>query len=279
MEKKVILITGANSGIGKAASLELAKSGFHVVMVCRDVNKGEKARQEVIAASGNSLVDLMICDLADLASVREFVQTFKSRYNRLDDLVNNAGIYVETRQQTKDGFEYQIGVNHLGPFLLTNLLLDLLKASSPARIVVVSSGAHIGGRINFNDLQSQKKYSPWIAYAQSKLANVLFTYELSRRLKGSGVTVNCLHPGFVNTQFAVDRATDRPNPMVKAMKWFTIPPEKGAETLVYLASSPDVEGTTGQYFVRNKSKASSRASYDPSASQRLWELSEELVNL
>ena len=274
---KVMLITGANSGIGKAASVELAKSGAHVVMVCRDIQKGEIARREVIAASGNSLVDLMTCDLGSLASVREFVQAFKSRYSRLDVLINNAGIYVENRMETVDGFEYQIGVNHLGPFLLTNLLVDLLKQSAPSRIINVSSGAHIGGTIRFEDIHSRKKYSPWIAYAQSKLANVLFTYELSHRLAGTGVTANCLHPGFVRTQFAVDRKTNRPNPMMTAMKWLSIPPEKGAETTVFLASSPDVQGTTGKYFVRKKAKASSRASYDLNAAQRLWELSEELV--
>lgn len=279
MKGKIVLITGANSGIGKATAVALAKMGAKVVMMTRLKERGEIARQEVIATSGNSDIDLMQCDLADMASIRSFAAEFHSKYEQLDVLINNAGIYVAERQETADGFEYQIGVNHLGHFLLTHLLMDLLKKSAPARIINVSSGAHIGGRINFDDLHLTKRYSSWKSYAQSKLANVLFTYELARRLEGTGVTANCLHPGFVKTRFAVDRKTEKVSPMMKVSSLFSIPPEKGAETSVYLASSPEVEGVSGKYFVRMKAASSGRNSYDPVIARKLWDLSVHLTKL
>jgi NAD(P)-dependent dehydrogenase (short-subunit alcohol dehydrogenase family) len=273
MENKIMLVTGANSGIGKATVTALSEMGAHVVMMCRDMEKGESARNEVVSVSRNSLVDLMQCDLASLDSIRGFAKEFTARYPRLDVLVNNAGIYTEKRMETADGFEYQIGVNHLGPFLLTHLLLGLLKESSPSRIINVTSGAHYGGKIDFSDFQMEQRYSGWKAYAQSKLANVLFTYELAHRLSGTGVTVNCLHPGFVNTRFAYNRETERPNPYMLLMKPFTIDPAQGAETSVYLAASPEVEGVTGKYFYKRKEKASSRSSYDLVEAEKLWNLS------
>ncbi len=275
MKGKVVLITGANSGIGKAAASDLAKQGAHVVMMSRNVEKGEAARKAVISESGNSLVDLMECDLADMASIRRFAAEFLSKYDRLDVLINNAGIFTNTRMETADGLEYQIGVNHFGHFLLTDLLLDLLKKSTTARIINVSSAAHLGGKINFDDLHLKKRYSAWVSYAQSKLANVLFTYELAHRLTGTGITANCLHPGLVSTRFAYDRKDEKPHWMMKMVGSFSITPEKGAETTVYLASSPEVEGQTGKYFVKKKAKSSSKASYDLASAQRLWEISVE----
>jgi NAD(P)-dependent dehydrogenase (short-subunit alcohol dehydrogenase family) len=279
MENKIILITGANSGIGKATATALAEMGAHVVMLSRDPVKGEQARQEVIRVSKNNQVDLMQCDLASMASIRKFAGEFIARYPRLDVLINNAGIFTETRKETADGFEYQIGVNHLGHFLLTHLMLDLLKKSSPSRIINVSSGAHYGGKIDFNDLQMRHKYSGWKAYAQSKLANILFTYELAHRLTGTGITVNCLHPGFVNTRFAFNRESEKPNWMMKLMKPFTIQPSEGAQTSVYLAASPEVEGVTGKYFAKRKEKASSRASYDLVIAEKLWNVSTALCRM
>jgi NAD(P)-dependent dehydrogenase (short-subunit alcohol dehydrogenase family) len=274
---KVILITGSNSGIGKATSIALARLGAHVVMMARNPVKGEVARQEVISISGNHQVDLMLCDLANLNHIRRFALEFHEKYGRLDVLINNAGILTKRRQVTSDGFEYQIGVNHLGHFLLTNLLLDLLKASAPSRIVIVSSLGHFAGKIHFNDLHLEKRYNPWISYFQSKLATMLFGYELSRRLNGSGVTVNCLHPGVVRTRFAVDRTSDRQNFIMRLSNLINISPSAGAETSVFLAISPEVEGVTGKYFVRKKVRTSSRASYGLEVAERLWKLSEEMT--
>lgn len=279
MENKVILITGANSGIGKATATALAEMGAHLVMMSRDLEKGETARQEVVRISKNNQVDLMQCDLASMASIRKFATGFLGTYQRLDVLINNAGIFVDKRMETTDGFEYQIGVNHLGHFLLTQLLLNLLKKSSPARIINVTSGAHFGGKIDFNDLQLCRSYSGWKAYSQSKLANILFTYELARKLSGTGVTVNCVHPGFVSTRFAFNRDTEKPNWMMSLMKPFTIQPAEGAETSVYLAASPEVEGVTGKYFAKRKEKASSRASYDLVVAEKLWNLSTALTGV
>ncbi len=275
MKGKIVLITGANSGIGQAAATEIARMGAHVVMMSRSLEKGETARKSVVSESGNSLVDLMQCDLADSASIRRFASEFLSKYDRLDVLINNAGIFTNSRMETADGLEYQIGVNHFGHFLLTDLLLDLIKKSAPARIINVSSAAHLGGKINFDDLHLKKKYSAWVSYAQSKLANVLFTYELAHRLAGTGVTANCLHPGLVSTRFAYDRKDEKPHWMMKLMGSFSISPAKGAETTVYLASSPELEGQTGKYFVKKRAKSSSRASYDLETAQRLWEISVE----
>jgi NAD(P)-dependent dehydrogenase (short-subunit alcohol dehydrogenase family) len=277
MENKIILITGANSGIGKSTATALAEMGAHVVMACRDLVRGEMARQEVVRISRNNQVDLMQCDLASTVSIRKFASAFITKYPRLDVLINNAGIFTDKRMETADGFEYQIGINHLGHFLLTQLLLDLLKQSSPSRIINVSSGAHFGGKIDFDDLHLQNKYSSWKSYAQSKLANILFTYELAHRLSGSGVTVNCLHPGFVNTRFAFNRESEKPNWMMKLMKPFTIQPANGAETSVYLAASPEVEGVTGKYFVKRKETASSKTSYDLAAAEKLWNISAALT--
>jgi len=277
MENKIILITGSNSGIGKATALALAEMGDHIVMVSRDPEKGEIAREEMSRISRNSNVDLMLCNLADMADIRRFAGEFISRYPRLDVLINNAGIYTNNRMETADGFEYQFGVNYLGQFLLTQLLLDLLKKSAPSRIINVTSMAHSYGKINFGDLQLSRKYSGLAAYAQSKLAVILFTYELSRRLSGTRVTVNCLHPGFVATRFGVDRKNNKPNPFIRLGQSFAISAEAGAATSVYLATSPEVENISGKYFSKRKEKASSRSSYDLAVAERLWNLSIGLI--
>ncbi|WP_070000063.1 SDR family oxidoreductase [Cellulosilyticum sp. I15G10I2] len=277
--KKVVLITGGNAGMGKAAASELAKLGNIVVIISRNKERGEKALEEIKRVSGNDEVDLMLCDLADLPSIRRLVSEFKKKYNRLDILINNAGVIVPKRRQTKDGFELQFGVNHLGHFLLTHLLLDTLIKSAPARIINVSSGAHKIGKIHFEDIHLKKHYNLIKAYAQSKLANVLFTYELADRLQGKGVTVNALHPGAVATKMGVDRETGFGTFITSRLKPFFQTPLEGAQTAIYLAVSKEVEDVTGKYFYDKKAIMSSRLSYDKAIAKRLWEVSINLVHL
>ncbi|WP_420627797.1 SDR family oxidoreductase [Candidatus Leptofilum sp.] len=274
---KVCLVTGANSGLGKATARELAKMGSTVVMVTRSQERGEAALADVRQTSGSNQVHLLLADLSSLESIRQLAAQFKAAYSRLDILINNAGAIFKNRQLSVDGYEMTFALNHLGYFLLTNLLLDLLKASAPARIVVVSSGAHIGGPINFDDLMQAKKYRSLVAYGQSKLANILFTYELARRLEGSGVTANALHPGGVATGFGQGEGVM--GWFFKLIRPFLLTPEKGAETQIYLASSPEVEGVTGKYFDKKKPIKSSKESYDMAVAQRLWQISEQLTGL
>ena len=281
MNGKTCLVTGANQGIGKETALALARMGGTVVMVSRDRAKGEAALADVRSRAGNGSVELMVADMASLDSIRALAKEFRAKHAALHVLVNNAGAYNTHRSTTKDGFETTFGVNHLAYFLLTDLLLDLLKASAPSRIVSVSSTAHVGGKMNFDDLQAENGYSGMRAYGQSKLANVLFTYELARRLEGTGVTANVLHPGVVRTGFgknnggvvgplfAVFQRVGRP---------FFISPEQGAETSIYLASSPEVEGVSGKYFTKCKDVPSNAISYDEDAAKRLWEMSEAMVS-
>lgn len=274
---KVCLITGANSGLGKVTARELAKMGATVAMVARSQARGEAALAEVQQASGSNKVHLMLADLSSLASTRQLAEEFKAQYGRLDVLVNNAGAIFKDRQVSVDGYEMTFALNHLSYFLLTNLLLDLLKASAPARIVNVSSGAHMGGRINFDDLMLEKKYRSFAAYSQSKLANVLFTYELARHLEGSGVTANALHPGGVATGFG--SGTGFMGWVFKLIRPFLLTPEQGAETQIYLASSPEVADISGKYFDKKKPVKSSQISYDTAVAQRLWQISKELTGL
>ena len=271
------MITGANAGIGKVAALELAKQGHHIVMVCRSQERGRAAQAEIKAASGNEQVDLLIADLSVQADIRQLAATFKQDYERLDVLVNNAGAIFDKRQETADGLELTFALNHMGYFLLTDLLLDMLKANAPARIINVSSDAHHRGSLNFDDLQHEKSYSGFSVYSDSKLANVLFTYELARRLEGSGVTANTLHPGFVNTNFGSTMSSIPAFFIGIISRFFAIAPDKGAETIIYLASSPEVEGATGKYFVKKKATRSSSESYDEAVAKRLWEISEQLI--
>jgi NAD(P)-dependent dehydrogenase (short-subunit alcohol dehydrogenase family) len=279
MSEKVCLITGATSGIGKATAMELVKMGASVVMVGRDRGRGEAALAEIKEKSANASVDLMLADLSSQQEIHRLAGEFKEAYPRLDVLINNAGLFRSKRITTADGLETTFAVNHLAYFLLTKLLLDVLKASAPSRIVNVSSGDHNNGAIDFDDLQGEKGYKGAKAYSQSKLADVLFTYELGRRLEGTGITANCLHPGAgVRTNFG-SGVFGVFGLIVRALRPFMISPEKGAETSIYLASSPEVEGLSGRYFVKKAEARSSDVSYDESRARRLWEVSAELTNL
>lgn len=278
MSDQVIMVTGANAGIGKVAAQELARQGATVIMVCRSLERGQTAQAEIKAASGNERVDLLTADLSVQADIHQLAAEFKQKYARLDVLVNNAGAIFDKRQETADGLELTFALNHLGYFLLTNLLLDVLKASAPARIVNVSSGAHHRSRINFDDLQREKGYNGFEVYSQSKLANVLFTYELARKLEGSGVTANALHPGFVNSNFGNSMGRVAAFLVGITSRLFGISPEKGAETIIYLASSPEVAGVTGKYFVKKKATRSAKESYDDAVARRLWQVSEALTS-
>ncbi len=274
MKSKTCIVTGANVGIGRETARALVGQGARVVLVCRDRAKGEAARAELAAGGGE--VDLLLCDLSSQAAVRELAARVERDYARLDVLVNNAGLIVPSRSTTVDGLETTFATNHLGYFLLTTRLLDLLRASAPARVVNVASEAHRNMRLDFDDLQSERSYSTWVAYGRSKLANLYFTYELAERLRGSGVTANCLHPGVVASNFG------RGEPgllraLVRLASPFMINEVKGAATSVYLASSPEVEGVTGKYFARRREKRSSAVSYDVAARRRLWEASEALT--
>jgi retinol dehydrogenase 14 len=270
---KVAIVTGANSGIGLVTAQGLADLGAKVVMVCRDRERGAAALKEIKARSGNDGVELMLCDLASRESIGEFAEEFKRTHDRLDVLVNNAGVYLRNRTVVEGNLETTFAVNHLAYFLLTNRLLDVIKRSAPARVVNVSSAAHTYGHMDFDNLQGEKNYSGVRAYANSKLANVLFTYEMARRLKATGVTVNCLHPGAVAT--GIFRAL--PKFVEAIIKLVTLSPEKGAETSLHLAASPDVEGMTGKYFVKKTETRSSPESYNEDVAQRLWAVSAKLT--
>ncbi len=276
MSGKICLVTGANSGIGKATVLGLAKKDAKVVMLCRDEAKGNATQREIIEASGNSDVDLMLCDLSSQTAIRDFVTKFESKYDRLDVLINNAALVPPNRTETVDGIEMQLAVNHLAPFLLTHLLMGLLKKSAPSRIITVSSSVHAQGKINFDDLESKNSYSVngWMQYCNTKLANIHFTYELARRLEGTGMTANVLHPGTISTN--LQRGT-------KLLQWLMKltfqTPNSGAETSIFLATSPDVEGISGQYFKAKKVKRSAPASYDEDTAKRLWDMSAKMIGV
>ena len=276
MEGKICIITGANSGIGKATAIGLAKMNATIVMICRSKERGEEAQKEIIELTGNKKVDLLLCDLSSQESIRKFVSEFKSKYQKLHILINNAGVMLSKRGISVDGFEMNFAVNHLAPFLLTNLLLDELKKSAPSRIINVSSAAHRMAKMNFDDLQSEKrKYRLMKIYGASKLALMLFSYELSRKLEGTSVTINTLHPGVVNTNLGQDQSSFSKG----FAKLFFKKPEKGAETSIYLASSQEVDGITGKYFAKKQQKQSSEESYNEDYAKRLWELSTEMTKL
>jgi NAD(P)-dependent dehydrogenase (short-subunit alcohol dehydrogenase family) len=279
MKGKVVTITGANAGIGKETAVALAKLGATVVMTSRNAPRGEDALADVRARSGSDRVVVMPLDLADLASIRSFADALLDRYDRLDVLVDNAGGLIGQRHTTVDGFETTFGVNHLGHFFLTNLLLDRLRASAPSRIVVVASQAHKMPRrgLDFDDLQSERRYRGFDVYGKSKLANLYFTRELARRLAGTGVTVNAVHPGYVGSQFGRDGDT-RFEPLLKiGAKLVALTPEQGARTSVYLASSPEVDGLSGGYYAKLKRIPMSKTAMDDEAARRLWDASEELI--
>lgn len=276
MQGKICLVTGSSTGIGKVTARELARQGATVVMVCRNQTRGEAAQAEIKKATGNEQVDLLIADLAVQADVRRVAGEFKEKYTQLHVLIHNAGGINSEFKTTPDGLETTFAADYLAPFLLTQLLLDTVKSSAPARIINVCSTAHVQGWIDFDDLQGAKSYNLWKAYRQAKLALLLFTYELADQLKGTGVTVNALHPGVIATDFG------RGLSGLFRFGWGLISPfiatvEQGAQTTLYLATSPAVEGVSGKYFTNSKETKSARRSYDETVRRRLWQVSEELV--
>ena len=279
MAGKVVLITGGSGGIGRATAISLAALGARVAITGRDQARAEAAAVDIRGATGNPEVDAFAADLSSQAEVRRLAADVLDAYPRLDVLVNNVGGSWATRHVTADGLEHTFALNHLAAFLLTNLLLDRLKASAPARIVSVSSGAQSLGKIDFEDLQGERNYSEQKAYPQSKLASVMFTYELARRLKGSGVTATVLHPGVVRTGFGAEDPSRIFKLLVPLWRPFMKTPQQGAATSIELASSPTVEGVTGRYFANGRPQTSNKASYDAAAAARLWQVSAGLVGL
>jgi retinol dehydrogenase 14 len=279
MTGKTVLITGGTGGIGKAAAVGLAKLGARVGITGRDRVRAEAAAAEIAHESGNPAVDVFVGDLSSQAEVRRLAGEVLAAYPRLDVLLNNVGGFWAHRHETADGLEHTFALNHLAPFLLTSLLLDRLKANAPARIVTVSSGAQSMGRIDFEDLMGARRYSGQDAYNQSKLANVMFTYELAKRLEGSGVTATVLHPGMTSTGFGAEDTARGWGPLIAVMRVFMKKPAQGADTPVFLASSPAAQGLTGQYFAGRKAKSSHRSSYDTAITARLWQVSADLVGI
>ncbi|HEY5025597.1 MAG TPA: SDR family oxidoreductase [Acidimicrobiales bacterium] len=280
MTGKTVVITGANSGIGLETAVALAKAGAKTLITVRDRARGEAAVAQIRSRSGNDGVDLVVFDLGSIASTRRGAAEILARCDRIDVLVNNAGVVLSSRQETDEGLEATFAVNHLGHFVLTELLLDRIKDSAPSRVVNVASTAHKGARkgLNFDDLQSSLGYSGMQVYSKSKLANIYFTTELARRLEGTGVTVNCLHPGVVATGYGRDGDTSGVLAFgLKVIKPFVLSAEQGARTSIYLASSPDVATVTGRYFVKCKPRTPSAAARDDEAARRLWKVSEEIV--
>jgi NAD(P)-dependent dehydrogenase (short-subunit alcohol dehydrogenase family) len=275
MKGKTCLITGANSGIGKVMALEIAKKGANVIMVCRNMELGQAAQKEIIAQSNNQSVELMLADLSLMKDVRNLVDEFRQRHNKLHILINNAALWPTKRMMTSEGLETQFAINHLSHFILTNLLLDIIKSSAPARIINTSSGLHRRAKIDFDNLQAEKRYKHMRVYGQTKLENVLFTKELARRLEGTGVTVNSFTPGMASTNLG--------RYMSGAAQWFmrhmAKSPEKGASTGVYLATSPEVEGVTGKYFGDSKVLKHNKIADDAGIAKRLWNVSVELSGL
>ncbi len=276
MKGKTVLMTGATSGIGKAAFFALADMSPHVVILARNETKAMDTIREATERTGNKDLEVFACDLASLDTVRRAAGRFLASHDRLDVLADNAGIIAGKRIITQDGFESIFAVNHLSHFVLTNLLLDRLRSSAPSRVVVTSSYSQFRGHVDFDDLMAERSFRPMAAYGQSKLANTLFTFELARRLAGSAVTANCFHPGAVRTN--IGKGMGRAATIAYSVAApFLIPPEKGAETLVYLASSPEVDGVTGEYYFEKRVTKSSPESMDRDEARRLWETSEQLT--
>jgi len=277
MAGKTVLVTGGTGGIGLATAAGLAAQGARVGITGRDRGRAEAAAAQIVDRTGNSAVDPFVADLSVQADIRRLSAEVLDTYPQLHVLVNNVGGSWAHRHVTPDGLEHTFAVNHLAPFLLTNLLLERLEASAPARVVTVSSGAQAMGRIDFDDMQSERRYSGQRAYSASKLANVLFTYELARRLDGTGVTATVLHPGLVSTSFGAEDPAPFFRVLVPLVRPFMKSPEQGAATSIYLASSPEVEGVSGRYFANRRPQRSSRASYDVQTAARLWEVSADLT--
>lgn len=283
IDKKIVIITGSNTGIGKETALELAKRGAHVVLACRDVKKCESAREDIVMRTKNKYIYCRKCDLASQESIIQFVERFKSEHPRLNILINNAGVMRCPQSKTKEGIEMQLGVNHMGHFLLTNLLLDKLKDSAPGRIINVSSVAHQKGKINKEDLNSDEHYDGAEAYNQSKLANVLFTRELARRLQGTGVTVNAVHPGIVDTEIIRHMSFFNSTfsaIFLKPFVWMFIKsPQQGARTVTYVAVEESLENVTGKYFNNCAEEDVAQQAQDDATAQWLWAVSEKWTRL
>jgi NAD(P)-dependent dehydrogenase (short-subunit alcohol dehydrogenase family) len=278
MGGQTVLITGGTSGIGKAAAVALAAMDANVVIVGRNQERGEAAVDEIRARSHNESVELLLADLSVQSEVRRLAEEFQERYDRLDVLANNAGLVQSKRTETPDGIETTLAINHLAPFLLTNLLLERLEQSAPSRVITVSSEAQRWGKMDFEDMQSRRKYRGFPVYGMTKLANIMFSYEFAERLNGAGVTATCLHPGSVRTNFGQNNR----GPMAlffRTFKPFMRSAEQGADTLVWLASSPEVDGVSGKYFSDRKEIEAQKVAYDRAARRRLWEISEELTGL
>ncbi|HEY7594467.1 MAG TPA: SDR family oxidoreductase [Actinophytocola sp.] len=278
MAGRTVLVTGGTAGIGKATAMGLARLGAHVAITGRDRDRAEDAARE-LRASGGERVDIFVGDLSVQLQVRRLAGEVLQRLPRLDVLVNNVGGYWNSRHRTADGRERTFALNHLAPFLLTNLLLDRLTRSAPARVVTVSSHAHAMGRIDFDDLEGERSYSGARAYNQSKLANVLFAYELARRLNGTAVTANALHPGVVSTAFGAEDPSRVGRLFVPFLRPFMKTPTRGAATSIHVAANPDLEQVTGRYFVNGNPKRSAQPSYDETTAARLWQVSADLVGL
>jgi retinol dehydrogenase-14 len=276
MGGKTVLITGGTAGIGKATAVALAAMGANVVVVGRNPERGGAALEEIKAQSHSESVELMLADLSVRSEVRRLAEEFLGRHDRLDVLANNAGLVQSKRTETPDGIETTLATNHLAPFLLTNLLLELLEQSAPSRVITVSSEAQRWGTVDFEDLQSRRKYRGFPVYGMTKLANIMFTFELAQRLNGTGVTANCLHPGSVGTNFGQNNRGLMAL-FFRTFKPFMRSPEQGADTLIWLASSPEVEGVSGKYFFDRKEIEAKKVAYDPAARRRLWEISEDLT--
>jgi NAD(P)-dependent dehydrogenase (short-subunit alcohol dehydrogenase family) len=278
MQNKICLITGATSGIGQATAMALAQKGATVIVAGRSEERCQHTVARIKSETGNRNIDYLLADLSVQKQVRGLADAFKTRYERLDVLVNNAAAIYFLRKVSTDNIEMNFAVNHLAYFLLTNLLLDTLKASAPARIVNVASNSHYGQHLDFDNLELKRGYNPMRAYGCSKLCNLYFTYELARRLQDTGVTVSAMHPGFVATNMAANNGW-LVRLFLPLVHRNSLTPEQGARTAVYLASSPDVEGVTGKYFVREREVDSDPVSYDESTAKRLWQVSERMTGM
>lgn len=275
---QTVLITGGNSGIGKATASELASKGYQVVFITRNREKGEEVKNEIIASSKNENVDYILADLTSKKQVRQCVETFKKSYQKLDVLINNAGVCLPEKRITADGLEESFQINHLSHFMLSNLLIDDLKKSDNPRIINVSSAGYSSGKFDPENFQSEKKFGTFSTYCDTKLLNILFTFELAERLEDTGITVNALHPGVVNTNFAHELKGIL-NVLNKMFKPFLMSPGKGATTSVYLASSEEVKNITGKYFVKCKQVETKNVFITPENRKILWEKSMELSGL